>query len=334
MMRKIVVAGIYNDKAVGLFKELCPAGYSLDFVGVPEQDKLIEEVSDADYLFLRGRVELSDGLLAAAVKLKLIQKWGAGFDQYNMKQIGSYNIPFMNCAGINAVQVSEMTVALLLALYRRILPLNRDLGKGIWSKERYLPECHTIRGKCIGVVGIGNIGRSVARLLRAFGAEIQYFDARRLPKETEEKEELRYTDLETLYRTSDVITLHVPLVPETKYLINRETMAMMKPTAVIINAARGGVVNETDLYEALIRKTIAGAALDVLEQEENLEAVAQNPLFTLDNTVITPHMGASTDVVLQAMVERCYENVKGVEEGRLTEPDCFQNGMYFTKNNA
>ena len=88
------------------------------------------------------------------------------------------------------------------------------------------------------------------------------------------------------------------------------------------------------MYEALIQKTIAGAALDVLEQEENLEAVAQNPLFTLDNTVITPHMGASTDEVLQAMVERCYENLKGVEEGRLTEPDCFQNGMYFTKNNA
>ena len=241
-MRKIVVAGIYNDKAVGLFKELCPAGYSLNFVGVPKQDNLIEETSDADYLFLRGRVELSDELLAGAQKLKLIQKWGAGFDQYDMKQIGSYNIPFMNCAGINAVQVSEMTVALLLALYRRILPLNRDLGKGIWSKETYLPECHTIRGKCVGVVGIGNIGRSVARLLRAFGAEIQYFDARRLPKETEEKEELRFTDLETLLSTSDVITLHVPLVPETKYLINRETMAIMKPTAVIINAARGGVV--------------------------------------------------------------------------------------------
>lgn len=333
-MRKIVAAGIYNNKAVELFKKLCPEGYTLNFVGVPEQNVLIEEIKDADYLFLRGRVELSNELLGSARKLKLMQKWGAGFDQYDMKQIGSYNIPFMNCAGINAVQVSEMTVALLLALYRRILPLNRDLSRGIWSKEVYLPQCHTIRGKCIGIIGIGNIGRAVARLMRGFGAEVQYYDAHRLPPDTEEGEGLRYVDQETLFRTSDVITLHVPLVPETKYLVNRETMKMMKKNAVIINAARGGVVNEADLYEALTEGTIAGAALDVLEQEESPASVAGNPLFSLDNTVITPHMGASTDEVLQAMVERCYENVTGVEEGRIREPGHFQNGMFFTKYNA
>ncbi len=333
-MRKIVAAGIYNNKAVELFKKLCPEGYTLNFVGVPEQNVLIEEIKDADYLFLRGRVELSNELLGSARKLKLMQKWGAGYDQYDMKQIGSYNIPFMNCAGINAVQVSEMTVALLLALYRRILPLNRDLSRGIWSKEVYLPQCHTIRGKCIGIIGIGNIGRAVARLMRGFGAEVQYYDAHRLPPDTEEGEGLRYVDQETLFRTSDVITLHVPLVPETKYLVNRETMKMMKKNAVIINAARGGVVNEADLYEALTEGTIAGAALDVLEQEESPASAAGNPLFSLDNTVITPHMGASTDEVLQAMVERCYENVTGVEEGRIREPGHFQNGMFFTKYNA
>lgn len=333
-MRKIVAAGIYNNKAVELFKKFCPEGYTLNFVGVPEQNVLIEEIKDADYLFLRGRVELSNELLGSARKLKLMQKWGAGYDQYDMKQIGSYNIPFMNCAGINAVQVSEMTVALLLALYRRILPLNRDLSRGIWSKEVYLPQCHTIRGKCIGIIGIGNIGRAVARLMRGFGAEVQYYDARRLPPDTEEGEGLRYVDKETLFRTSDVITLHVPLVPETKYLVNRETMKMMKKNAVIINAARGGVVNEADLYEALTEGTIAGAALDVLEQEESPASAAGNPLFSLDNTVITPHMGASTDEVLQAMVERCYENVTGVEEGRIREPGHFQNGMFFTKYNA
>lgn len=329
-MKKIVVAGNYNDKAIALFKELCPEGYSLKFVGVPEQNVLIEETADADFLFLRGRVEISDELLEKAKQLKLMQKWGAGFDQYDMRQIGRYNIPFMNCAGINSVQVSEMTVALLLALYRRILPLNRDLSKGIWSKETYLPQCHTIHGKLVGVLGIGNIGRSVARLMQAFGATVQYYDARRLSPEMEEAAGLTYVTQETLFRTSDVITLHIPLLPETKYLINREAMEMMKPTAVIINAARGGVVNERDLYEALVKGTIAGAALDVLEGEENPAALAENPLFRLDNTVITPHMGASTDEVLQSMVERCYENVIGVDEGRITDPACYQNGNYFT----
>ena len=215
-MKKIVVAGKYNEKAIELFQQLCPEGYCLDIVGVPEDAVLIEKTKDADVLFLRGRVNIPDELLENAKNLRLMQKWGAGFDQYDMAQIGRYNIPFMNCAGVNSVQVSEMTIALMLALYRRILPVSRDMKAGIWSKERYLPDCRTIHGKLVGVVGIGNIGRRVAKLVQAFGATVQYYDAFRLSEEVERENDFTYVSLEELLKTSDIVTLHVPLLPETR----------------------------------------------------------------------------------------------------------------------
>ena len=213
--------------------------------------------------------------------------------------------------------------------YRRILPVSQDMKQGIWSKERYLPDCRTIHGKLVGIVGIGNIGRRVAKLVQAFGARVQYHDAFRLSPEQEQDLGVTYIDFDTLMQTSDIVTLHVPLLPSTEHLINRATLAAMKPSAVLINAARGEIVSETDLYEALVNQTIAGAALDVLEDEEH-QSQATNPLFTLSNVVITPHMGASTDEVLQAMVERCYENMLGVEHGTI-KPELYQNYRFFTQ---
>lgn len=328
-MKKIVIAGKYNDKALELFRSLCPAGYQCEIVGTPPEEKLMAATRDADFLFVRGRVPLSDQMLGNAKQLRLIQKWGSGFDQYDMAQIGRYQIPFMNCAGVNAVQVSEMTIALILALYRRIIPVAQDMKHGIWSKEKYLPDCRTINGKTVGIIGIGNIGKRVAKLIQAFGATVQYYDAFRLSTEEEATRRVAYVDRETLLKTSDIVTLHVPLLPSTANMINAATLTIMKPSAVVINAARGEIVNEKDLYEALRDNKIAGAALDVLQDEEH-QSEMNNPLFSLPNVVITPHMGASTDEVLQAMVERCFENVIGVDQGTV-DPSMYVNGQFLNQ---
>ena len=328
-MKKIVIAGKYNEKALELFQTLCPAGYQCEIVGTPSEEKLMAVTRDAEFLFVRGKVPLSDRLLENAERLRLIQKWGTGFDQYDMAQISRYHIPFMNCAGVNAVQVSEMTIALILTLYRRILPVSQDMKHGIWSKERFLPECRTIHGKTVGIIGIGNIGRRVAKLVQAFGATVQYYDTFRLPVEEEQACHITYSDLTVLLKTSDIVTLHVPLLPSTENMINASALSAMKPSAVVINTARGEIVNEQDLYEALRNNEIAGAALDVLEDEEQ-QSEANNPLFTLSNVVITPHMGASTDEVLQAMVERCFENAVGVDQGTI-KASAYGNSRYLTQ---
>lgn len=328
-MKKIVIAGKYNDKALELFQSLCPAGYQCEIVGIPPEEKLISITQDADFLFVRGWVPLSDQLLKNAKQLRLIQKWGSGFDQYDMERIGRYHIPFMNCAGVNAIQVSEMTIALILALYRRIIPVSQDMKHGIWSKEKYLPDCRTIHGKTVGIVGIGNIGKRVAQLVQAFGATVQYYDAFHLSPDEEQARHIAYADLETLLKTSDIVTLHIPLLPSTENMINAAALATMKPSAVLINAARGEIINEKDLYESLRDNKIAGAALDVIQDEEH-QSETNNPLFSLSNVVITPHMGASTDEVLQAMVERCFKNVIGVDQGTV-DPATYLNSQFLSR---
>ena len=144
--------------------------------------------------------------------------------------------------------------------------MNRSVGsriflskyrEGVALKEEYLPRCHTIDGKIVGVIGSGNIGRQVTHLMQAFGATVQYYDAFRLSSQAEDAEGLTYKDLPELYCTSDIIILHVPLLPETEHMINREALALMESSAIIVNAARGGVICEADLYDALVSGSLS-----------------------------------------------------------------------------
>lgn len=329
-MKKILLIGKLNPEATRLFTEQVPEGFTLTILPKNASvETICAEIKDADYLIVRGRVTVNEEVLNAAKQLKLIQKWGAGFDQYDMSLIGSHNIPFLNCAGVNALQVSELTMGLILAAYRYIPHLNTLMKQGIRMKEEFLNSCHTVDGKLVGIVGIGNIGRRVAKLCQAFGASVQYYDAFRLDVEKEAELDVKYVDLETLYRTSDIISLHVPLLPETNGMINRETLSMMKPNALIVNAARGDLIKSQDLFDALNDGVIAGAALDVLE-EDKVEGLI-SPLLSLPNVVATPHMGGSTQEITQAMVTRCYENCLKVDFGELQDPKCFLDGEYFTK---
>ena len=327
-MKKIVVCGKYNPEAVDLLKSKCPEGFSLTFMPkqFPQED-FVREVSDADYLFVRGATPVDDDVLSHAKQLKLIMKWGVGFDQYNMEQIGSYNIPFQNNAGVNAVQVSELALTLTLALYR-YLPVVIDKNRaGISCKEEYLPLCHTIHDKLVGIVGIGNIGRRVAKLMQGFGATVQYYDAFRLSPEKEAELGVQYVSLDELCRTSDIITLHVPLMEGTVHLIDEKCFSLMKRSTVLINTARGGVVDTKALIAALQEGRLAGAALDVVEAEYEANA-PDNPLFQMENVIMTPHIGASTKEVTELQVNMFYDWTLRVDRGEITDKRIFVNGKY------
>lgn len=328
-MKKVVIAGKLNPEAERLFTEQIPDGFNAVVINKknPEKELVLKEIPDAEYLIVRGSVPADREVLDAAKNLKLIQKWGAGYDQYDMELIGSYNIPFLNCAGVNSVQVSELTIGLILAAYRYIPQLNELMKQGKRMKEEFLNDCHTINGKLVGIVGIGNIGRRVASLVQAFGATVQYYDAFRLSPEAEKELNVTNVDLETLFRTSDIISLHAPLLPETEYMVNKDTLRLMKSSALLVNAARGKLVRSNDLYEALSNGTIAGAALDVLEEDSDEGKIS--PLLGLKNVVATPHMGASTAEVTQDMVTRCYENVLKIDRDEVKDPKAFLNGAYF-----
>jgi len=207
-------------------------------------------------------------------------------DNIDVEYAKSKGIKVINTPGATSISVAELTIGLLLAVMRKIAYADREMRNGAWPKKK----CKGIEmyGKTLGIIGIGRIGREVAKRAKAFGMRVIYYDVYRPDGATERELGIEFRELDTLISEADVITLHVPLVSQTKHLINRERIAKMKDGAIIINAARGGIVDEEALYEALKSGKLYGAALDVYENEP----LKESKLFELDNIVLTPHIGA------------------------------------------
>jgi phosphoglycerate dehydrogenase-like enzyme len=182
-----------------------------------------------------------------------------------------------------------------------------------------------IKGKTVGLIGCGAIGRQVAEKVRAFGAQVVYYDVFRLPETTEQKLGLTFRELDEVLASADIISLHLPLLDSTRGMIGRREIALMKPSALLINTARGEIINTVALAEALAGKRIAGAGLDVFDPEP-LEA--DSPLRALDNVVLTPHVGGNTADISMDMVDICLENIFAVRDGRPLSPKVLVNRQY------
>ncbi|MCH7852696.1 MAG: lactate dehydrogenase, partial [Candidatus Marinimicrobia bacterium] len=236
-------------------------------VGMDDDEK-IELVKDADFILLFPGV-LSDRVMQSAQKCKLIQLLSAGYDKMNLKLATDLGIPVSNNGGANSVAVSEHAMMLILAVYRRLLHYSSHVRAGGWRPEQERGiDVFEFEGKTLGLIGIGNIAQKVARRARGFDVNLQYYDKYASLTPTEE-EALGITSvsLDELLKTSDVVSIHVPLTRETRNLIGKDQLAMMKSTSIIINTARGGIIDETALVEALKSGTIAAAGLDVMEHE-------------------------------------------------------------------
>lgn len=248
-------------------------------------DELKERVGDICGL-VAGVDTWNEEVFKLAPDLKVIGRFGIGVDNIDLEAAKRHGIKVMNARAINSDSVAECTVGFILAVMRNIVNLDRSTREGKW--ERYVGN--TIRGKKIGLVGFGAIAQYTAKLLSAFETEIFAYDV--YPNvEAAKKLGVTMTDLETIIKQSDIITLHVPCTPETTKLFSDREFEMMKDTAIIVNVARGPVIDEKALYKALKEKKIAGAGLDVFEVEPTNSA---NPLFALDNVVVLPHSAAET----------------------------------------
>ena len=259
----------------------------IDLTGIPKEE-LVNHVADLDALIVRSATKIRKEIIDAAKNLKVIGRAGVGLDNIDVEYAKSKGIKVINTPGATSISVAELTIGLLLAVMRKIAYADREMRKGAWPKK----VCKGIEmyGKTLGIIGIGRIGREVAKRARAFGMRVIYYDVYRPDKAIEKELGIEFRELDTLISEADVITVHVPLVPETKHMINRERIERMKDGAIIINAARGGIVDEDALYEALKSGKLYGAALDVYENEP----LKESKLFELDNVVLTPHIGAQT----------------------------------------
>ncbi len=257
----------------------------VDLTGLPK-DELPDHVRDLDAIIVRSATKVRKEMIDAAEKLKAIGRAGVGLDNIDVEYAKSKGIKVINTPGATSISVAELTIGLILAVMRKIAYADREMRNGAWPKKK----CKGIEmyGKTMGIIGIGRIGREVAKRAKAFGMKVIYYDVYRPDESTEKELDIEFRELDVLVSEADVITLHLPLTPETKHLINKERIEKMKDGAIIINAARGGIVDENALYEALKSGKLYGAALDVYENEP----LKESKLFELDNIVLTPHIGA------------------------------------------
>jgi len=252
------------------------------------REELLEKVKDVDALVVRSRTKVTREVIDSARRLKVIVRAGVGVDNIDVKAAFEKGVQVINTPKAPAVSVAELTIGFMLALARGIVRLNEATKNGTWLKGEMGIE---LNGKVLGLIGLGSIGSEVARLAKAFGMKVQAYDPY-VPPEHADRLSVKLVSLEELLRTSDFISIHVPLTPETKGLIGRDELNIVKNGAFLINTARGGVVDEAALYEALKNGKLAGAALDVFEREP---PPPDHPLFKLDNVILTPHIGGSTD---------------------------------------
>jgi D-3-phosphoglycerate dehydrogenase len=252
------------------------------------KEELKSQIGSYDLVLVRSATKLTGDILECANKLKLIGRAGAGVDNIDVDAATRKGIIVMNTPGGNTISAAEHTCAMILAVARMLPQAHAELKQNIWDKKKWLGR--ELDGKMLGVIGLGKIGREVALRMQAFGMHIMAFDPM-VSEEAANKLDIQLVSIEELLRKADFITLHTPYSEATRNLIRSETIALMKPGVRIVNCARGGIINESDLAEAIMSGKVAAAALDVFEVEPILP---DNPLLKLENVIMTPHIAAST----------------------------------------
>lgn len=299
-------------ETAALLTQYAPTNFAVTVypANLPDREK-IPLVQNADFLILFPGY-LSEPVLRAASNVKLIQLVSVGFDRMDLKLCRELGIPVANNGGTNALDVTEHTVALILAFYRRLVAMNTNVRTNQWHAIDSGATTYCIHGKTVGIVGFGQIGQRVARLVGAFGARLLYYDPYPPAPSVAYELKAQQVTLEELCKQSDIVTLHVPLNESTRALVNERLLSLMKPTALLVNTCRGPVVDEAALTVALQERRIAGAALDVLEQEP---PEPNNPLLQLDNVLFTPHTAGVTRDTWPRRGKFIFENLQRVWDG-------------------
>jgi len=274
----------------------------------PEQ--IAEKIGNFEVVVVRSRTKMTRELIANADKCQIIARVGIGLDNIDQEAAKEKNIRVINAVEGAITAVAELVIGLMISMAREIPRADREIRNGNWIKKELMGS--ELKGKYLGIVGLGNIGKRLGRLARALNMNIIGYDVVPIDDEFSKEVGLMKADLDTLLSSADYISFHVPLLDSTRHMINAEKLKMMKNTARIINTSRGGVIDEEALYNSLKDGSLAGAALDVFE----LEPATENKLITLPNFIATPHIGAQTKeaqlLAANIIAEKIIQILRGV----------------------
>ena len=306
----ILITNQIAEEGMEILKE---AGFAVDVETEPTLVELKEKIRDYDILVVRSGTKVTKEIIENAQNLKFIARAGVGIDNIDIDYAGKVGIAVMNSPDGVSNAVAEFVVGLMLAVLRNIATADRLLRTEEWRKPQLLGR--ELAGKTVGIIGFGRIGQLVVARLRGFECKFIAFDPFANEEKMKELGVSKAEELGDLYKIADIITLHVPLNKNTRSMINNDAMQKMKDGVVIINASRGGIVNEDDLYGAIVNGKVGGAGIDTWQKEPP----GGNKLLTLDRVVGTQHLGASThEAQTRASIDIANQIVAACKDNKLT----------------
>ena len=308
MVERVLVVG--PKDTISMVDDLAPKGFEIvkALHNSPEQKAALP---GAHYFVGFVQQYVNEQLYKDAPHLKLIQLLSAGYDRADLVAANKHKVPLCNNGGANSVAVSEHALLLMLSVSRRLITQHANVTAGRWHGNAP-PTVHEIRNKVLGIVGMGTIGKKVARLALAFGMTVHYYDIKRLKEEEEDALGVRFRLLPEILRGSDILSLHVPLNDSTHHLLGAEELAVMKKSAIIVNTSRGPVIDEKAMTKALSEGKLFGAGLDVFDEEPT---PPDNPLLKLDNVILTAHLAGPTWESNITRLRNGFDNVQRVARG-------------------
>ncbi len=302
---RILVTDPLADEGLAILEEFGDVEVSSGL----SEDELVQAIVGADGLVVRSGTQVTEPIIRAADKLQIIARAGVGVDNIDVSAATACGILVVNCPAGNTVAAAEHTIAMLLAAARNIPQAHAALKDGRWDRKRFMGR--QVADKTLGIIGLGRIGSEVARRARGLQMQVLAHDPY-LSAQPAEELGAQMCSLEELLQKADFVTIHTALTDETRGMIGAEQLALMRPQAIIINCARGGIIDETALLAALNSGQLAGAALDVFE-----DGSSPNPdLVAMDNIVVTPHLGASTSEAQVSVAVDAARQVVDVLSGR------------------
>lgn len=316
MSWRIVVLDPLPEPRLALMRRLLPPGFALTAAASRAPADQLAAIAAADFA-IAGDMPLTAELLAQAPGLKAVHKWGVGIDNFDLAAAARHQVRIFRTTGSNARPVAETALGLMLALLRQIADGDRSVRAGGWGKADLAPRSFMLSGRTVGLVGLGAIGGQLATLLQGFGCRLLYAKPSPLPAARARALKLTHLPLDELLAASDLVSLHCPLTPATRGLIDAAALARMKPGALLINTARGGLVDEAALLAALEAGRLGGAGLDVFAEEP---LPPGHPLAGAPNVVLTPHIAALAADNLVPTLERMFRNLSRAAEGRPVDP--------------
>jgi phosphoglycerate dehydrogenase-like enzyme len=311
MTETIVVLDPITEITADRLRPLVPQGMRLTHGSSRDESHLQEIIADAEYA-ISGQIAVPGSVLRAGKRLRLLHKWGVGVDNFDLDAARALGIKVARTTGSNAVPVAEFTLGLMIACMRHLADGHANLAQRHWTGGNFGRPSLQLSKKTVGIIGFGAIGQAVARVLQGFACPILYHQRTRLDPATESALNATYTQIPELLTQSDVVSLHCPLTPETAGLIDRAALQSMKPSAVLINVARGGVVVEPDLIWALQNKVIHAAAMDVFETEP---LPPDSPLIGVPGLVLTPHIASHSADNFEPTVRQMFGNIERLSRG-------------------